>query len=200
MMTAIGSVCVYCGSAQGVDESFRQLARDAGKTLAAKGMTVVYGGGRVGLMGEVADAALAHGGKVVGIIPQHIQKFEVDHAGLTELHIVDSMHTRKRMMMERSDAFMILPGGIGTLDEMFEIMTWRQLELHDKPIVIVNADGFWDPLAHLMQSLTDKGFMRKPNMPGAARKLYHEVASVSEAMTILGAEAVSDQAAQTSLM
>ncbi|MFM2045634.1 MAG: hypothetical protein RLY86_4210, partial [Pseudomonadota bacterium] len=171
-MSHIRSVCVYCGSANGVEEIYKDSARDLGRRIAAEGLRLVYGGGRVGLMGICADAALAAGGEVVGIIPEHIQKLEVDHTGLTELHVVESMHIRKAMMVEQSDAFAILPGGIGTLDEAFEIITWRQLMLHDKPVVIVNVNGFWNPLIALLDHMQDTGFMRKPNLPGASRQLY----------------------------
>lgn len=181
-MSHIRSVCVYCGSANGVEEIYKDSARDLGRRIAEGGLRLVYGGGRVGLMGICADAALAAGGEVVGIIPEHIQKLEVDHTGLTELHVVDSMHIRKAMMVERSDAFAILPGGIGTLDEAFEIITWRQLMLHDKPIVIVNVNGFWNPLIALLEHMQDTGFMRKPNLPGASRQLYTIVERVDDVL------------------
>ena len=181
-MSHIRSVCVYCGSANGVEEIYKDSARDLGHRIADGGLRLVYGGGRVGLMGICADAALAAGGEVVGIIPEHIQKLEVDHTGLTELHVVESMHIRKAMMVERSDAFAILPGGIGTLDEAFEIITWRQLRLHDKPIIIVNVNGFWNPLIALLEHMQDTGFMRKPNLPGASRQLYTVVERVEDVL------------------
>ena len=129
-----------------VSDTYKDAAHQLGTLLGQNGHQLVYGGGRVGLMGIVADATLAAGGPVVGIIPEHIQVLEVEHTGLTELLVVDSMHTRKRMMVDRSDAFVVLPGGLGTLDETFEILTWKQLRLHDKPIVVANIDGYWDPL------------------------------------------------------
>ncbi|MBJ7413928.1 MAG: TIGR00730 family Rossman fold protein [Niveispirillum sp.] len=184
-MSSIKSVCVYCGSSDFVADSYKEAARRTGSLLAANGYDIVYGGGRVGLMGIVADAGLKGGTKVVGIIPDHIKRYEVDHTGLTELIVVESMHIRKQMMVERSDAFIILPGGIGTLDEMFEIITWRQLRLHGKPVVIVNTDGFWNPLVALMEHMTETGFMRKPNLPGAEDRLYHVVDSVEEAVDLL---------------
>lgn len=184
-MSSIKSVCVYCGSSDFVADSFKEAARRTGALLAANGYDIVYGGGRVGLMGIVADAGLKGGAKVVGIIPDHIKRYEVDHTGLTELIVVESMHIRKQMMVERSDAFIILPGGIGTLDEMFEIITWRQLRLHGKPVVIINTDGFWNPLVALMEHMTETGFMRKPNLPGAEDRLYHVVDSVEEAVDLL---------------
>ena len=154
------SVCVYCGSSSRVDPRFKAAAHDLGTALARAGIQVVYGGGRVGLMGIVADAALAAGGRVVGIIPEHIQALEVDHTGLTELHVVDSMHTRTRMMVERSDGFVVLPGGLGTLDELFEILTWKQLRLHDKPIVVVDVDGYWRPMLAMLEDMITAGFVR----------------------------------------
>ncbi|AUN29772.1 TIGR00730 family Rossman fold protein [Niveispirillum cyanobacteriorum] len=184
-MSSIQSVCVYCGSSDFVADSYKDAARRTGEQLAANGYDIVYGGGRVGLMGIVADAGLKGGAKVVGIIPDHIKRYEVDHTGLTELIVVESMHIRKQMMVERSDAFIILPGGIGTLDEMFEIITWRQLRLHGKPVVIINTDGFWNPLVALMEHMTETGFMRKPNLPGADDRLYHVVDSVEEAVDLL---------------
>lgn len=158
--SAPASVCVYCGSSSRVADIHKQAAHALGDGLARRGIRLVYGGGRVGLMGIVADAALAAGGEVVGIIPEHIQSAEVEHTGLTELHVVDSMHTRKRMMVERSDAFVVLPGGLGTLDETFEILTWKQLGLHDKPIVIADVDGYWRPLLGLIDHMIAEGFAR----------------------------------------
>ncbi len=132
------------------------LGRHAGEL----GIEIVYGGGRVGLMGLVADAALAAGGRVTGIIPRHILDMEVAHRTLTELIVVDDMHQRKRIMFERSEAFIILPGGLGTLDEGFEILTWKQLGLHDRPIVVANIDGYWDRLIALVRHGVDAGFIR----------------------------------------
>ena len=159
-MENITSVCVYCGSSGAVDETFRDAAKAVGDALGKRGIRLIYGGGRVGLMGIAADAALAAGGEVVGIIPSHIQSLEIEHTGLTELHIVDDMHTRKRMMAEQSDGFVILPGGLGTLDETFEILTWKQLRLHDKPVVIADIGGYWGPLMGLIDHLIDAGFAR----------------------------------------
>ena len=149
----ISRVCVYCGSADAVDARYRDAARELGDALAKAGIDVVYGGGRVGLMGLMADAALAAGGRVVGIIPGLLRDAELAHQGATELVIAGSMHDRKRLMAERADAFAILPGGIGTLDEMFEILTWRHLGLHDKPVFLVDVDGYWQPLLRLLDHL-----------------------------------------------
>ena len=163
-MTDIQSVCVYCGSSSNVDDAYKEAATRLGNLIAETGWDVVYGGGRVGLMGLVADGALEKGAKVVGIIPEHIEEREVQHDSLTEMHVVDTMHIRKAMMVEKSQAFVILPGGLGTLDELFEIMTWKQLGLHDKPIVVVNMKGYWNKLVELTQSLADAGFMRQEDM------------------------------------
>ncbi|MGD9614614.1 MAG: TIGR00730 family Rossman fold protein [Alphaproteobacteria bacterium] len=155
---SISRVCVYCGSAGAVGERYRDAARELGSALAQAGIDVVFGGGRIGLMGLVADAALDAGGRVVGIIPGALRDAELAHPGLTELVITGSMHERKRVMAERSDAFAVLPGGIGTLDEMFEIVTWRQLGLHDKPVFLVDIDGYWQPLRALLDHLVAHRF------------------------------------------
>lgn len=159
-MTEIKSLCVYCGSSGNVDEDYKTAARDMGQTMAEKGIRLVYGGGHVGLMGIIADAVMDAGGEAVGIIPEHISSREVQHKGLTELHVVDSMHIRKQMMVDHSDAFLILPGGIGTLDETCEIMTWRQLGIHDKPIVLANIKGYWTPFLAMIDHIIGAGFMR----------------------------------------
>ncbi|HYG90539.1 MAG TPA: TIGR00730 family Rossman fold protein [Azospirillum sp.] len=157
-MKTPNSVCVYCGASSRVSDVYKKAAHELGAGLAEREIQVVYGGGRVGLMGIVADAAIGGGGSVVGIIPQHIQALEVEHTGLSELHVVDSMHTRKRMMVDRSDAFVVLPGGLGTMDETFEVLTWKQLRLHDKPIVIVDVDGYWTPLVGMIEHMITRGF------------------------------------------
>src|SRR5947209_7912016 len=150
VMQKIARLCVYCGSSLGADPEFEKAARELGSALAQAGIELVYGGGRIGLMGAIADAVLAGGGRVTGIIPKSLRNVELAHAGLTELLTVGSMHERKRLMAERSDAFAILPGGIGTLDEAFEIVTWRQLHLHEKPIYLVDVSGYWQPLTALL--------------------------------------------------
>ena len=160
-MSNIQSICVYCGSSSNVDQKYKDAAVKYGSIIGKEGKQLVYGGGRVGLMGLTADAVLENGGKVVGIIPEHIQSREIEHTDLTELHIVDSMHVRKQMMVDRSDAFVVLAGGIGTLDETCEIITWRQLGIHDKPIVIVNIDGYWTPFLEMINHIIGEGFMRK---------------------------------------
>jgi uncharacterized protein (TIGR00730 family) len=152
------SVCVYCGSSGHVDEEYQQLAGAVGSMLASRKVRVVYGGGKGGLMGCVADAALAAGGEVIGIIPSFIRAREVQHNGLTKLHVVESMHQRKSMMVEMADAFVVLPGGIGTMDETFEILSWKQLGLHNKPIVIFNFNNYWAPFLGLLDHMTRQGF------------------------------------------
>jgi uncharacterized protein (TIGR00730 family) len=137
-------ICIFCGSSDAVDERYRVAARTTGRLLAERGIGVVYGGGRVGLMGEVADAALAAGGEVFGVIPDKLQQLELGHDGCTELFVVDSMHTRKMMMAQLSDAFIALPGGFGTMEEIFEATTWTQLNFHKKPVGLLNTDGFYD--------------------------------------------------------
>jgi uncharacterized protein (TIGR00730 family) len=156
---AIRSLCVYCGSSAAVAAAYRTAAAELGAGLAAAGIETVFGGGRVGLMGILADAALAGGGRVTGIIPSRLRQAEIAHAGVTELVVVATMHERKRLMAERADAFAVLPGGIGTLDEMFEILTWRQLGLHAKPIFLVDIAGYWAPLRQLLGHIAAAGFV-----------------------------------------
>ena len=157
-MPPISRLCVYCGSAGAVDPRYRQAARELGEALAAAGIELVFGGGRIGLMGIAADAVLAGGGRVVGIIPERLRDAELAHRGVDELVITASMHDRKRVMAERADGFAVLPGGIGTLDEMFEILTWRQLGLHDKPIFLVDIAGYWQPLRALLDHIVAQHF------------------------------------------
>lgn len=154
------SICIFCGSSPGNRPEYLQLARTTGWLIAERGLTLVYGGGKVGLMGAVADAALLAGGRVVGIIPQMLLDREVGHPGLSELHVVGTMSERKLMMGELSDAFLTLPGGIGTLDELFEAWTWTQLGLHDKPCGLVNYQGYYDPLVQFLDRSVAEGFQR----------------------------------------
>lgn len=154
------ALCVYCGSHVGHDPRYREAAAALGRQAAGRGVTIVFGGGRVGLMGVLADAALAGGGHVVGIIPEHLETREVGHAGVSELIVVGSMHERKMEMFRRADAFAVLPGGLGTLDEMFEIVTWRQLGLHTKPLVLVDVAGYWAPLNAMLERQIAAGFLR----------------------------------------
>ncbi len=158
-MPSVFSICVYCGSRPGLNPKFAQAARQVGEWIGHKGGRLVYGGGHGGLMGIVADAALATGAEVVGVIPQALVEKEWAHRGCTELHIVDTMHDRKRMMAERADAFLALPGGIGTFEELFEVWTWRQLGYHDKPIGLLNTAGYYDSLLGFLQQAVRQEFM-----------------------------------------
>ena len=191
-MTDVRAICVYCGSSNRVDESHKDSARRIGREIGERGLQLVYGGGRVGLMGIAADATLAAGGEVIGIIPGHIQELEVEHTGLTELHVVDSMHTRKRMMFDRSDAFVILPGGLGTLDETFEIITWKQLGLHDKPVIVVDAGGYWRPMLDMLEHMIGAGFARPEHL--RLFRVVDAVESVFEALALEPEPAIEPQA------
>ena len=153
------SVCVYCGSRHGARPAYTAAARALGAAIGARAWQLVYGGGKVGLMGEVADATLAAGGRVVGVIPESLKRREVDHPGLHELHVVPTMHLRKQMMAERAQAFIALPGGIGTLEELYEVWTWRQLGYHDQPIGLLNVDGYYDDLLRFMDRSVSEGFL-----------------------------------------
>ena len=153
------SICVFCGSASGSRSDYGAAAAEAGLRIAARGWRLVYGGGRAGLMGTVADAALAAGGIVVGVMPRHLMAWEVEHRGLSELHEVESMHQRKALMAEWSDAFLVLPGGLGTLDEMCEILTWAQLGLHGKPVGLLNVAGYFDSLLAFLDHAVAEGFL-----------------------------------------
>ena len=174
-MSFESSLCVYCGSGLGVDSRHLEAARDLGRLLAQRHIRLIYGGARIGLMGTLADAALGAGGEVVGIIPGHLDKTELGHRGATELIVVDSMHERKYMMFEQSDAFAIMPGGLGTLDETFEMLTWRKLGLHDKPIILVDIGGYWRPLLSLIDHVIIQGFAAPTD-----RDLYKVVTTVEE--------------------
>ncbi|MCP9758368.1 TIGR00730 family Rossman fold protein [Aquitalea sp. S1-19] len=163
-MKSIQSICLFCGSRHGARPEYAEAARAFGSELAKRGITLVYGGGNVGLMGVAADACLAAGGKVIGVIPEFLKSKEVAHLGLTELYITDSMHVRKAKMAELSDAFIALPGGFGTFDELFEILTWAQLAVHDKPVGLLNVAGFFDPLLAMTRHAVDEGFARPENL------------------------------------
>lgn len=154
------SVCVFCGSNPGRDPRYGAAAADMGREIADRGMRLVYGGGRTGLMGRVADAALEHGGEAVGVIPRALMDREVGHTGLTELRLVDSMHERKATMAGLADAFIALPGGLGTLEEIFEVWTWTQLGVHRKPIGFLNIAGFFDPLVEFLEGIVAEAFLR----------------------------------------
>ncbi len=175
-------LAVYCGSSMGTDPAFADAARAIGTTMAARGIGLVYGGGRLGLMGIVADAVMANGGEGYGVIPQALMDLEVAHQGLTELHTVTSMHERKAMMTDLTDAFIALPGGIGTYDELFEAWTWNALGYHAKPFALLNVSGFWDEMIRFLDHATTSGFM------SPARRAQLLVAgSVDEAIEMLDA-------------
>ncbi|PLZ01087.1 TIGR00730 family Rossman fold protein [Burkholderia sp. WAC0059] len=154
------AVCVYCGSARGANPVYAQAAKAFGRALVGAGLALVYGGGKVGLMGAIADEVMAGGGRAIGVIPELLVDREVGHDGLTELHVVPDMHHRKKMMADLSDAFVALPGGAGTLEELFEVYTWAQLGYHRKPIAVLNIDGYYDPLVAMLRHTVDEGFMR----------------------------------------
>ncbi|MBS0199812.1 MAG: TIGR00730 family Rossman fold protein [Proteobacteria bacterium] len=163
------SICVYCGSNAGSDPRYAEAARALGRRIANEGAQLVYGGGNVGLMGIVADAVLAAGGEVTGIIPHQLMNWEVGHRGLTRLEVVDSMHERKARMFELSDAFIALPGGFGTLDEMFEMLTWRQLGLGKKPCAFLDIADFWKPLMSMLDHMVGERFLH----PEQRQDLWH---------------------------
>jgi len=173
------SLCVFCGARFGTDPATRETAVGLGRLLAAEGITLVYGGGGVGLMGLVANATLDTGGRAVGIIPNFLLQREAGHPALTETVVVETMHERKLQMFERSDGFVVLPGGIGTLEEFFEVLSWRTLGLHSKPIVIIDQGGYWQPLAALLRGVVEGGFAEPSHLD--------HVAFVSELKDVLPA-------------
>ncbi|HTV44389.1 MAG TPA: TIGR00730 family Rossman fold protein [Stellaceae bacterium] len=179
-MPAIRALGVYCGSSGAVAPAYREAASALGAGLAACGIEIVFGGGRVGLMGLLADAALAAGGRVTGVIPARLRDAELAHPGVSELLVVAGMHERKALMAERADAFAVLPGGVGTLDEMFEMLSWRQLGLHDKPIFLVDVDGYWATLISLIDEIIKRGFAR-PQLRG----LFRVVPSIADLLRAL---------------
>jgi hypothetical protein len=157
----IKSICVFCGSSMGAKTAYSAAAHDLGVELVHHHITLVYGGGSVGLMGLIADSALKHGGQVIGILPQTLAQREIEHGRLTELHIVETMHQRKEMMAKLCDAFVTMPGGFGTYEELFEVISWAQLGIHSKPILLLNIGGFFDPLIQLMEHSVREGFIRQ---------------------------------------
>lgn len=162
-MAKIGSLCVYCGSSSSGPRSHKIAAIRLGQIIAAHGIRLIFGGGRIGLMGALADSAIAGGGEVIGVIPRFLDESEISHTGVTRLEITNSMHERKQLMAELSDGFIVLPGGLGTLDETLEIITWKQLNLHDKPIIIVNIDDYWRPLEQLIGHTVSNGYTHSEN-------------------------------------
>lgn len=174
------TLCVFCASAIGTRTAYREAAETLGEALAERSINLVYGGARVGLMGAVADAAMRHGGNVVGVIPHVLVDREVSNHGLTELHVVDTMHTRKALMAERADAFLILPGGYGTFEEMFEILTWQSIGLHTKPVCLLNVSGFYDGLLSFLNTCVAEGVLRP-----AARENLLVADAVDAALNLL---------------
>ncbi len=179
-MKEIETICVYCGSNTGNKPYHVTIAHELGFKIASQDITLIYGAGGIGLMNELADAVLKANGNVVGVITKHLVNKEVQHKTLSETVLVNSMHQRKQIMYERSDAFVILPGGFGTLDEFFEILTWKQIGLHKKPIVILDSHYYWNPLKELLQHTIQEGFT-----PNTSRSLYHIAHSVDEVFEII---------------
>jgi uncharacterized protein (TIGR00730 family) len=183
---AMPLVAVYCGSRLGNSEVYEQAARELGSALAENGMGLVYGGASIGLMGAVADEVINGGAQAVGVIPTFMLKHEIAHQGLTRLHLTDTMHTRKTVMAEYADAFITLPGGLGTLEEIMEIATWRQLYQHEKPMIILNINGFYDRLIEHLKYTADQGFMKQEDLERLvvcnsiteAINLLHEVVKI----------------------
>jgi uncharacterized protein (TIGR00730 family) len=179
----IRNVAVFCASADGTNPLYRSAAEALGRELAARRIGLIYGGARVGLMRAVAEAALEAGGHVVGVIPEVLVDLEVAHHGISELHVTSTMHTRKALMGERSDAFIILPGGFGTFEEMFEVLAWQTLKLHDKPIVLLNTDGFYNTLLRFLDECVERGVLKEKN-----RRILLVASTVDEVFELLMAE------------
>lgn len=178
------SVCVFCGAQNAVPQQHLDLANKFGQDLAKNQRKLVYGGGDCGLMGAVANGALEQSGEVVGVFPRSLSRIEVEHQGLSKMYLVDSMHERKQIMYDHSSVFVILPGGFGTMDEMFEVITWKQIGVHDKPVVILNHEGYWNPLKELMENIISKGFA-KPQ----TREFYQYVDTHEELYKVLEMQA-----------
>ena len=191
-MANLTSICVYCGSANGADPAYAAAAEEFGALLAGSGIRLIYGGGSVGLMGIVARRVLAEGGQVTGIIPQFLKEREVMLTEVSELIVTPDMHERKRIMFERSDAFVALPGGIGTLEETVEMLTWAQLGRHAKPVALANINGFWNPLRELLSHMESQGFLAKTFLGRSGAVPYHLVPTVAEIIPTLR-EAVAAQ-------
>lgn len=175
------SVCVFCGSRRGTSPKYRQAAKEIGKLIASQSWRLVYGAGNVGLMGDVSQAASDAGGKIFGVIPQHLVSMEVARDDLNHIIITETMHERKKVMIMNANAFVILPGGFGSLDEFFEVLTWRQLGLHDKPIILVNVDHYWDELISLADKIVAEKFAEQKKI----NQLFDVVNSSSEALRVL---------------
>ena len=174
------SICVFCGSSAGDSPAFRDASLELADVLSEAGISLVYGGAHIGLMGAVADRVLSHEGRVVGVIPQSLVDVEVAHEGLSELHVTDGMHERKAKMADESDAFIAMPGGLGTLEELFEVLTWAQLGYHQKPIGLLNIDGFYDDLLRFLDKAAQRGFMRQSH-----RELLHVADNAATLLSLL---------------
>ena len=187
-MTSIKSLCVFCGAAVGDDPAYGEAARALGDMMARRGVRLIFGAGHVGMMGILADAVLAAGGEAVGVIPRHLMDRELAHVGLTELLVVENMHTRKQKMFELADAIAVLPGGFGTLDETFEVITWKQLGLHDKPIFLIDTNGYWRPFADLIAKIIQSGFAHSDHaalfaLVGTPAELFGLLETLPESQT-----------------
>jgi uncharacterized protein (TIGR00730 family) len=179
--SSIKNVAVFCASTNGADPIYRTAAVELGRALAVRNIGVVYGGAKVGLMQAVAEAALAEGGRVIGVIPTLLVDLEVAHEGLTELHVTETMHTRKALMGERSDAFIALPGGFGTFEEMFEVLAWQTLNIHAKPVLLLNTNGFYDKLLAFLDHCVEQGMLKARN-----REIVLVADTVDQALKVLG--------------
>lgn len=179
-MADIKSICVFCGASDAVQKTYLDVGKAFGEGLAQRDLRLVYGGGDCGVMGAIANSTMNNGGHVTGIFPVSLRNIENEHQSLSEIIIVDNMHERKMGMFERSDAFAVLPGGFGTMDEMFEIITWHQLRLHEKPVVIVNHNGYWDPLITLMSNIIEQKFAKEE-----VSTFFKVVSTVDEAFAYL---------------
>jgi uncharacterized protein (TIGR00730 family) len=177
------SLCVFCGASNNVPQEYFDLGAELGRRMVERNIQLVYGGGDCGIMGAVANGVMKHKGYALGVFPLSLKNIEHEHQNLSEIIIVDTMHQRKQIMYQRSDAFVILPGGFGTMDEMFEILTWKQLQLHTKPIVILNHNGYWDHLVSLMDGIITRGFAAEKN-----RTYYKVVNTIDELLDVLQAE------------
>lgn len=175
MEPSFAALCVFCGSSPGIRASYIEAARQVGRVLAERGVTVVYGGGMVGLMGAVADAAIGVGGKVIGVIPQALVAKEIAHPGLEDLRVVSTMHERKALMADLSDGFLVLPGGFGTMEEFFEVLTWTQLGIQDKPCGFLNTENYYRPLMTFLQHIAAEGFVERKRVDAMILEAEPEV-------------------------
>jgi len=194
-MTRLTSLCVYCGSQSGIHPSHRVVARRLGTLLGENRIKLIFGAGKVGLMGVVADAALAAGGEAIGIIPHNLNRVELAHHRLTEIHVVNSMHERKQLMFELADAFAVLPGGLGTLDEMIEIVTWRQLRLHKMPVILIDHQGYWKPFYDLINHVVKEGFAHS-----SVKHLYTIVSDVEDVISTIEAQLKAEVLAKSDFL